>query len=56
MITFDAGDLASTTAYIGVVFDDFKLLIFVIIGLSIGFGILGAVFDTWKIFKPKKDK
>ncbi|GAI11468.1 unnamed protein product, partial [marine sediment metagenome] len=43
MITFDATDVASTTVYIGEIFTDLKPIIFVYVGVTLAFVIVGQL-------------
>ena len=46
LFTMSGSDIASTTAYIGEVFTDVKLLIFLIVGLSLGIWVISAIIKA----------
>ncbi|GAH94189.1 unnamed protein product [marine sediment metagenome] len=46
LFTFSADNVASTTAYIGVIFDDIKLLFFVVVGLMLGLWVISAIISA----------
>ena len=58
MITFDATDVASTSVYIGEIFEDLKPIIFIYVGVALAFVILGqiiGIFITRLIEKRRRD-
>jgi len=48
LFTFDVSDLASTTAYIGEVFTDAKVLIYLAIGLPLAFWVIKKIMNFFK--------
>lgn len=54
MITFASGSIASIIGYTTTLFDDFKLLILLLIGLPLGFWILEAIISVFRADKSTK--
>lgn len=46
MITFTSSNIASVIGYTTTLFDDFKLLIFLLIGLPLGFWIIESILNA----------
>ena len=46
LLTIDEGFISSMIEYVGIVFDDLKLLIFLLLGLTIGFFIIERIIET----------
>lgn len=47
-LTISADNIASTTEVVADLFDDLKGLVFLVIGLSIGFAILATIIDIFR--------
>ena len=45
MITITTGDITSMLVYVATLFEDFKPLIFLIVGLYLGFWVIGKIIS-----------